>query len=52
MAKRKEAAAENLWELALVLNDWDEAIAEDRRRLKEAFKDFDAALADQKVLGP
>lgn len=50
-AKHNEPHIDNEWELALVLNDWDAAIAEDRRRLKEAFQTFDVAIADQKVFG-
>ncbi len=52
MDKDAMSDSENAWEqLAFVLNDWDAAMAEDRRRLKEAFKAFDAWVADQKVSG-
>ncbi len=51
MTEAKELTAENEWKLALVLKDWDAAIAEDRRRLSEAFKKFDTGIADQKVFG-
>jgi len=48
--KRDEPPTENEWKLALLLSDWDAAIAEDRRRLKEAFKEFDAGIAEKKGL--
>jgi hypothetical protein len=46
-----EPPADTEWKLALVLEDWETALAEYQRRLKEAFKDFDAWLTSGKGMG-